>query len=97
MTPVVVWLEDAVADLDCILDHIEKESPRGALAMAVALREGADTLLREHPRIGRRGRVAGTRELVIARTPFIVVYRMQAKTGRIEIIRLLHGAQRWPP
>jgi len=44
--------------------------------------------------MGRPGRKKGTRELVISRTPFVVVYR--AKGPRIEIIRLLHGAQRWP-
>jgi toxin ParE1/3/4 len=40
--------------------------------------------------------VAGTRELVISNTPFIAVYRLVG-TERIEVLRLLHGAQRWPP
>ena len=53
-------------------------------------------LLSEYPKIGRRGRAAGTRELVIARTPFIVVYRVRQKPERVEIIRVLHGAQKWP-
>ena len=51
-------------------------------------------MLLQHPQMGRPGRKKGTRELVISRTPFIVVYR--AKGARIEIIRLLHGAQQWP-
>jgi toxin ParE1/3/4 len=34
---------------------------------------------------------------VIARTPFVVVYRVQKKPARVEIIRVLHGAQKWPP
>jgi toxin ParE1/3/4 len=92
----VLWLQDADDDLDIILDHIEKESPRGALTTALAIRKGADALLSEHPKIGRRGRAAGTRELVIARTPFIVVYRVRAKPQQVEIIRVLHGAQKWP-
>lgn len=33
-------------------------------------------------------------ELVISRTPFIVVYRVKAK--RIELLRVLHGSQQWP-
>ena len=41
-------------------------------------------------------RAAGTRELVIARTPFVVVYRVRQKPERVEIIRVLHGAQKWP-
>jgi toxin ParE1/3/4 len=92
----VLWQDDADADLDIILDHIETESPRGALTMALAIRQGADVLLSEYPKIGRRGRAAGTRELVIARTPFVVVYRVRQKPERVEIIRVLHGAQKWP-
>jgi hypothetical protein len=44
--------------------------------------------------MGREGRVKGTRELVIGRSPFIAVYRIKGK--RIEILRILHGAQQWP-
>jgi toxin ParE1/3/4 len=53
-------------------------------------------MLRQHPKLGRPGRVKGTRELVISGTPFIAVYRLKG-TQRIEIIRLLHGLQQWSP
>ena len=49
----------------------------------------------DHPHLGRAGREKATRELVITRTPFIVVYRI--KPGVIEILLILHGAQDWPP
>ncbi|TRL32754.1 type II toxin-antitoxin system RelE/ParE family toxin [Methylosinus sporium] len=92
----VLWQDQAIADLDRILDYIERESPQGALTMARAIREGADVLLSEYSKIGRRGRVAGTRELVITRTPFVLVYRLRRSPQRVEILRLLHGAQKWP-
>jgi toxin ParE1/3/4 len=92
----VVWLESAAADLDRILDYIEQESPQGALAMALAIRRGADVFLSDFPEGGRIGRRRGTRELVIASTPFIVVYRIRARSARIEILRVLHGKQKWP-
>jgi toxin ParE1/3/4 len=38
--------------------------------------------------------MAATHELVISRTPLIVVYRI--KDQRIELLRLLHGSQTWP-
>lgn len=55
--------------------------------------EQIDMLL-QHPQMGRPGRKKGTRELVISRTPFVVVY--QVKGTRIEVIRLLHSSQQWP-
>jgi toxin ParE1/3/4 len=51
-------------------------------------------MLAQHPLMGREGRVVGTRELVIGGSPFIAVYRV--KKTRVEILRLLHGARRWP-
>ena len=44
--------------------------------------------------IGRKGRVEGTRELVIAGTPYIVPYRVRDDV--VQIITVLHNAQRWP-
>jgi toxin ParE1/3/4 len=46
------------------------------------------------PGLGRPGRVAGTRELVIPLTPYIVPYRV--RDDAVQIITILHGAQRWP-
>lgn len=44
--------------------------------------------------MGREGRVEGTRELVIDRSPYIAVYSILGETVRI--LRVLHGAQKWP-
>jgi plasmid stabilization system protein ParE len=46
------------------------------------------------PEIGPPGRVAGTRELVVSRTPYISAY--QVADGEIVILDVLHGAQKWP-
>ena len=51
-------------------------------------------MLMQHPQMRRPGRLRGTRELVISRTPFVVIYRV--KGSRIEVIRLLHSSQQWP-
>lgn len=48
----------------------------------------------EYPNMERIGRVPQTRELVVAGTPWVVVYRVR---NSIEIIRVLHGPQAWPP
>jgi toxin ParE1/3/4 len=50
--------------------------------------------LAEHPRMGRPGRVAGARELVINRTPFVVAYCVTGDV--VGILRVMHGARKWP-
>jgi toxin ParE1/3/4 len=51
-------------------------------------------LLVEQPEMGRIGRVPDTREFVITDTPYIAAYQIVADT--LVILRVLHGAQRWP-
>jgi len=46
------------------------------------------------PKLYRRGRVAGTREMV-ARRDYAVVYVEDAPA--VSILRMLHGARQWPP
>ncbi|WP_412034421.1 type II toxin-antitoxin system RelE/ParE family toxin [Rhizobium beringeri] len=54
-------------------------------------------LLIDQPGIDRPGRIDGTRELIISRTSFIVIYRVGQKIKQVEILRLVRGAQKWPP
>ncbi len=89
----LVWLKRALNDRDAQLDYIAKDNPLAAVAQGDHIDDQIDQLL-QHPKMGRPGRTQGTRELVISRTPFIVVYRIKGK--RIELLRLLHGAQKWP-
>jgi toxin ParE1/3/4 len=42
--------------------------------------------------MGRKGRVAGTREFIVS--PFVVAYRV--KKDAIEVMAIIHGARRWP-
>jgi toxin ParE1/3/4 len=90
----IIWLPRALADRDAQIDFIAKDSPRAAIEQGDRIEEQIE-VLNAHPEIGRRGRVSGTRELVVSRTPFIAVYRIRME--RIEILRVLHGAQMWPP
>jgi toxin ParE1/3/4 len=46
------------------------------------------------PRSGRPGRVEGTRELVITRTPYIVTCRIIGDAVRI--LRVLLSSRQWP-
>jgi toxin ParE1/3/4 len=50
--------------------------------------------LAELPGLGRPGRVAGTRELIVPGTPYIVPYRLRG--DRLEVIAVFHTSQKWP-
>ncbi|WP_082890188.1 type II toxin-antitoxin system RelE/ParE family toxin [Halotalea alkalilenta] len=91
----VFWLAAALRDRDTQLEYIAAKDPLAAVTQGDRIQGQIDHLA-EHPNLGREGRVSGTRELIIASTPFIAVYRVLPRAKRIELIRLLHGAQRWP-
>lgn len=87
------WLPAANDNRFEQLDYIAQDSPLAAIGQDEEIERQVNMLLQQ-PKMGRIGRLKGTRELVISRTPFIVVYRLQ--THRIEVIRLLHSSQKWP-
>lgn len=90
------WLPRAIANRDAQIDYIAQDSPKAAIEQGDRIEDQVGQLI-EHPEMGRPGRKKGTRELVISRTPFIVVYRVKPRAKRIELMRVLHGAQQWPP
>jgi toxin ParE1/3/4 len=87
------WSEAAQADRNAIYDFIDANNPRAAIAVDDRIEEAVERLV-QFPMSGRIGRVEGTRELVIDRTPYIAAYGIADKTVRG--LRLLHGAQEWP-
>ena len=89
------WLPRAIANRDALIDYIAEDSPKAAIEQGDRIEYQLDQLI-EHPEIGRPGRKKGTRELVISGTPFIVVYRFKPRSKKIELMRVLHGAQQWP-
>ena len=76
----LVWSRAAVADLEEVAAYIAEESERIAEFVEARIHEEA-ALLARFPDAGRQGRVSGTRERVVLRTPYIIVYRKSA--GRV--------------
>jgi addiction module RelE/StbE family toxin len=89
----VEWREAARADLLAIVEYISDDNPDAAQQLKDDI-EAKTGMLPEHPKLHRPGRVAGTREMVV-RSNYIVVYT--ENTHAITILRILHGAQQWPP
>jgi toxin ParE1/3/4 len=88
----LVWTSRAHRARQEAIDYIAQDNPVAALSQLDEIERQTDMLI-QYPEMGRPGRVDDTRELVISRTPFIVVYRLKPYAGRIELIRFLHGAQ----
>ena len=89
----VVWSRRAAAHLIAIQEYIEQDSQDAAQRVAERILECVDRL-QEQPLTGRPGRVRGTRELVIAGTPYVAPYRVRRDV--LEMIAVFHGRQKWP-
>lgn len=89
-----IWSPEAIADLAALRAYIEQDDPAAARLVALHIIRNVETLLPSSPEMGRPGRVPGTRELVIPRTPYIVPYRLTGNT--IQVLRVFHGSRQWP-
>lgn len=87
------WLPQALQDFTEIVDYLAADNPVAALEQGDEIQSQIKRLL-DTRHIGRPGRVRGTRELVIVRTPYVVAYRI--KNNTIHILRILHGSRLWP-
>lgn len=89
------WAVAAQRDYRNIIERLEDENPAAAQRISDEFSHRL-AQLEMMPEIGRPGRVTGTRELVVVRTPYLVVYHLEQENNLIMIDRVLHGAQRWP-
>lgn len=87
------WLKRAERDLDEVEEYIAQDNSDAAISTVLAIGAAVKQLV-EFPGMGRPGRIAGTRELVIDGLPYIVPYRLRGET--IEILRVYHAARCWP-
>jgi toxin ParE1/3/4 len=89
----LIWSRAAARDLDELAAYIAEDSEQASESVEARIDQEA-RLLSRFPRSGRIGRISGTRERVVSRTAYILVYRIVS--GRVRILRVYHGARRWP-
>ena len=89
----VVWSRRAIRHLVQLRRYIARNSEQNAALVAGRILKTVE-LLETQPELGRPGRVPGTRELVVADTPYIIPYRFRRQ--RLELIAVFHGSHRWP-
>jgi plasmid stabilization system protein ParE len=87
------WTRKALGNLDASVNYIAADSTGNARKVAQKIRDTIQLLSRQ-PGMGRPGRVAGTRELVISGLPFIVPYTEY--NGEIVLLRIVHTSMKWP-
>jgi addiction module RelE/StbE family toxin len=89
----VRWTGPATQDLEDIARFIQKDRPASARSVGKSLFDAANGL-EVFPSKGRTGKIAGTRELIVANLPYIIVYKIT--DAAIHILRVYHGARDWP-
>jgi len=87
----VRWTSTGLRDLEALHAYVAYDSEEAAASTVERILAGLEALER-FPAMGRKGRVAGTREFIVS--PFIVAYRV--KKDAIEVVAIIHGARRWP-
>ena len=89
----IVWTEPAAKALEDIQDYIAQDDPATAYDVAIIIKTVVQNL-GLHPKMGRKGRVVNTYELIISDIPYIVVYRIKHK--EIHILSVFHTSRKWP-
>jgi toxin ParE1/3/4 len=90
----ILWSPEAIGDLASLRAYIAEDDPAAARGVVLHIIHNVELLLPNNPQMGRPGRVPGTRELVIPKTPFVIPYRLQRNV--VQILRVYHAARRWP-
>ncbi|MBM0744279.1 type II toxin-antitoxin system RelE/ParE family toxin [Phormidium sp. CLA17] len=93
MAKSVKWLRQALKNLEQAYDYIAENNGDAAIGVVLKI-QAATEQLAEFSMLGRVGRVEGTRELVIANTPYVVIYRVRGNA--VEILRVFHTSKRYP-
>ena len=89
----IVWSGRAIRHLEELREYISQDNPAAAGRVARRILDGVE-LLASQPHMGRAGRIAGTRELVVPGTPYVIPYRVRGE--RLELIAVFHGRRKWP-
>lgn len=89
-----IWKLAAIANRKKIAQYIAQDNPVAAVELVDLLIEQAERL-DVNPKMGRSGRIDGTREWV-AHPHYVIVYHLIGKPVQVEILRVLHTAQQWP-
>ncbi|MBL8548648.1 MAG: type II toxin-antitoxin system RelE/ParE family toxin [Hyphomonadaceae bacterium] len=87
----VIWSASARRDFDNALRYLQPRSQAGAKRMGERILAVA-SLLEQFPELAPPSRYRSLRQLVVPRTPYLVIYRLNG--GDVEIRAIVHAKQR---
>lgn len=89
----VIWTPEAQQDRADVWDTIAADNPHAAARMDELFSDAAARLA-EHPKLGKPGKISGTREL-IPHESYRLEYEIERET--LWLLALVHTARQWPP
>ncbi|MEQ1801821.1 MAG: type II toxin-antitoxin system RelE/ParE family toxin [Gammaproteobacteria bacterium] len=89
----VRWLRSGLRSIEIAGTYIAADNPQAAARLVDTVRSRAQ-LLADNPKLGRVGRIPGTREMILGGMSFLIVYRLTS--DEVQILRLLHTSQEFP-
>lgn len=90
---IVIWTPEAEQDRLDIWDYIAADNPDAAIGIDTLFSEAAAKLA-ANPKMGKTGKISGTREL----TPhenYRLIYEIEREA--VWVLALVHTARQWPP
>lgn len=90
----LLWADPSLEHLAAIRSYIAEQDPAAAARVVARIHDATRDMLSASPYAGRSGRVENTRELVFAKTPYIVAYRIAA--GNVTVLAVIHSSRQWP-
>jgi toxin ParE1/3/4 len=92
----IKWTGLAEQDLEAIGAYYLREASLELATRVLARIHATISTLAQHPNASRNGRIAGTRELVIHRLPYIAVLKVDERTQVVYVLTIMHTARKFP-
>lgn len=88
----VIWSPTARREISDVFNYLVVRNPDAAVKITETI-ENTVALLYDNPLMGRKSERTPSRELVIPRTNYIVIYRVMET--ELEILSVYHAKQNW--
>ncbi len=90
----IIWSDEALNDVELAKTYYSKED--GEILVKKFLNEAKQKTIQlyDFPHLGRTGEVFGTKELVLQKFPYKVVYKLQ--DTKLYIIAFIHQKELYP-